>query len=137
MADSTRIDKFLWSIRLYKTRADATDACKGGKVLVNGQDAKPSKDIKSGDIITVRKGAIRYSYKVLLPIDKRQGAKEVENYVQNLTPESELKKLHTPVETFFVKRDRGTGRPTKKERRDMDGLYYTLRDDDSYCDDED
>jgi len=128
MADSTRIDKFLWSIRVFKTRADATEACKGGKVTVNGQDAKPSKEVKGGDVISVRKGAIHYTYKVLLPIEKRQGAKEVEKYAQNLTPESELKKMNAPVETFFVKRDRGTGRPTKKERREMDDLYDTLWD---------
>ena len=126
MADSTRIDKFLWSIRVFKTRADATEACKGGKVTVNGQDAQPSKEVKGGDMISVRKGAIHYTYKVLLPIEKRQGAKEVEKYAQNLTPESELKKMNAPVETFFVKRDRGAGRPTKKERREMDDLYTTL-----------
>jgi ribosome-associated heat shock protein Hsp15 len=128
MADSTRIDKFLWSIRVFKTRADATEACKGGKVTVNGQDAKPSKEVKGGDVISVRKGAIHYTYKVLLPIEKRQGAKEVEKYAQNLTPESELKKMNAPVETFFVKRDRGAGRPTKKERREMDVLYDSLWD---------
>ena len=128
MADSTRIDKFLWSIRVFKTRADATEACKGGKVTVNGQDAKPSKEVKGGDVVSVRKGAIHYTYKVLLPIEKRQGAKEVEKYAQNLTPESELKKMNAPVETFFVKRDRGAGRPTKKERREMDGLYDSLWD---------
>ena len=128
MADSTRIDKFLWSIRVFKTRADATEACKGGKVTVNGQDAKPSKEVKGGDVVSVRKGAIHYTYKVLLPIEKRQGAKEVEKYAQNLTPESEIKKMNAPVETFFVKRDRGAGRPTKKERREMDGLYDSLWD---------
>ncbi|MBR3030318.1 MAG: RNA-binding S4 domain-containing protein [Bacteroidales bacterium] len=128
MADSTRIDKFLWSIRVFKTRADATEACKGGKVTVNGQDAKPSKEVKGGDVVSVRKGAIHYTYKVLLPIEKRQGAKEVEKYAQNLTPESEMKKMNAPVETFFVKRDRGAGRPTKKERREMDGLYDSLWD---------
>ena len=128
MADSTRIDKFLWSIRVFKTRADATEACKGGKVTVNGQDAKPSKEVKGGDVVSVRKGAIHYTYKVLLPIEKRQGAKEVEKYAQNLTPESEMKKMNAPVETFFVKWDRGAGRPTKKERREMDGLYDSLWD---------
>lgn len=128
MADSTRIDKFLWSIRVFKTRADATEACKGGKITVNGQDAKPSKEVKGGDVVSVRKGAIHYTYKVLLPIEKRQGAKEVEKYAQNLTPESEMKKMNAPVETFFVKRDRGAGRPTKKERREMDGLYDSLWD---------
>lgn len=126
MADSTRLDKYLWSIRVFKTRSDATDACRGGKVLVNGQDAKPSREVKSGDMIQVRKGAVLYQYKVLQPIDRRQGAAIVERYAQNLTPESELAKLHAPHESFFVVRDRGAGRPTKKERREMDTLYSAL-----------
>ena len=101
MADSTRIDKFLWSIRVFKTRADATEACKGGKVTVNGQDAKPSKEVKGGDVVSVRKGAIHYTYKVLLPIEKRQGAKEVEKYAQNLTPESEIKKMKALDQSYM------------------------------------
>lgn len=124
--DSTRIDKYLWSIRVFKTRADATDACRGGKVTVNGNEAKPSKEVKTGDTISVRKGSVHYTYKVLSPLDKRQGAKEVEKYAENLTPQSELDKLKTPTETFFIKRDRGAGRPTKKERRRMDELYSSF-----------
>lgn len=129
MADSTRLDKYLWSIRVFKTRSDATDACRGGKVTVNGQDAKPSREVKSGDMIQVRKGPVFYKYKVLQPIDRRQGAALVDQYAQNLTPESELAKLHAPHESFFVVRDRGAGRPTKKERREMDTLYSALEDD--------
>lgn len=128
--DSTRIDKFLWAIRVYKTRTDATDACKGSKITVNGADVKPSKEVKQDDVIVVRKGAVHYTYKVLAPLEKRVGAKEVEKYALNLTPQSELDKLHAPVETFFLKRDRGTGRPTKKERRQMDALYSVLFDGD-------
>lgn len=128
--DSTRIDKYLWAIRVYKTRTDATDACKGGKVTVNGIDAKPSKEVKVGDTIEVRKGSVHYTYKVLAALEKRQGAKEVEKYAQNLTPQSELDKLRAPVETFFIQRDRGAGRPTKKERRQMDGLYSSFFDGD-------
>lgn len=124
--DATRVDKYLWAIRVFKTRSDATDACKGGKVSVNGAEVKPSRDIKAGDIINVRKGAVHYTYKVLAPLKKRQGAKEVERYAQNLTPESELAKLRAPVETFFIKRDRGMGRPTKKDRREMDELYSSF-----------
>lgn len=126
MAEETRIDKFLWSIRVYKTRTDATDACKGGKIRLNGADIKPSRTVKPGDILTVRKGAITYTYKVIVPVDKRQGAKLVPQFAENLTPQSELDKLRTPVETFFLKRDRGTGRPTKKERRQMDSLWDSL-----------
>lgn len=123
MSDSTRIDKYIWAIRLFKTRSEATDACTGNKVQLNGVPAKPSKAIKPGDIIAVRKGAVQFSYKVLQPATSRMGAQLVPQYAENLTPESELDKLHAPRETFFVKRDRGAGRPTKKERREMDALW--------------
>ena len=121
-----RIDKYLWSIRVYKTRSEATDACKGGKVKVNGSDIEPSKVVKLGDMITARKGPVTYTYRVLDLIDKRQGPKLVPNFAENLTPEEEIAKLRTPVETFFLKRDRGAGRPTKKDRRQMDSLWDEL-----------
>lgn len=124
--EEVRIDKYLWSIRVFKTRSDATDACKGGKVRVNGNDIKPSKTVRPGDTITVRKGAISYRYRVLALIDKRQGAKLVPEYAENITPQEDLDKLKSPVETFFLKRDRGSGRPTKKERRQMDSLWDAL-----------
>jgi len=124
--EEVRIDKYLWSIRVYKTRTDATDACKGGKVRVNGSDTKPSKAVKVGDTIVARKGAVTYTYKVLQLVDKRQGAKLVPLYAENLTSEEELAKLRTPVETFFLKRDRGAGRPTKKDRRQMESLWSNL-----------
>ena len=124
--EELRIDKYLWSIRVYKTRTDATDACKGGKVRVNGADTKPSKSVKVGDVIVARKGAGTYTYKVLELIDKRQGAKLVPRYAENLTPQEELDKLRAPVETFFLKRDRGAGRPTKKDRRQMEDLWDNL-----------
>ena len=121
-----RIDKYLWAIRVFKTRSDATDACKGGKVRINGADIKPSKNVRAGDVISVRKGAVTYTYRVIAVIDKRQGAKLVPQYAENITPEEELAKLKAPVETFFLKRDRGSGRPTKKERRQMDSLWDSL-----------
>ena len=124
--DELRIDKYLWAIRVYKTRTDATDACKGGKVRVNGSDIKPSKAVKVGDVITARKGVVAYTYKVLELIDKRQGAKLVPRYAENLTPQEELDKLRAPVETFFLKRDRGAGRPTKKDRRQMEDLWSNI-----------
>ena len=124
--EEVRIDKYLWSIRVYKTRSEATDACKGGKVRVNGADIKPSKAVKPGDVIVARKGAVAYTYKVLELIDKRQGAKLVPRYAENQTSEEELAKLRAPVETFFLKRDRGAGRPTKKDRRQMDSLWDEL-----------
>lgn len=128
MEPTVRIDKYLWSIRVFKTRSEAADACKSGKVAVNNQEAKSSRDIKQGDKITVRKGAVRYEYLVVCPIDKRQGAALVPQYATNITPQSELDKLCAPTETVFLKRDRGAGRPTKKERRDIDRLMDELDD---------
>ena len=126
MAEGTRIDKYLWAIRVFKTRTDATDACKGGKVRLNGNDVKPSRTVACGDIINVRKGAVLYSYKVVATIEKRVGAKLVPDYAENITPQEELDKLRHPVETFFLKRDPGTGRPTKKDRRQMESLWNSL-----------
>ena len=124
--DSVRIDKFLWAIRSFKTRTEATEACKGGRVKVGGQNAKPSRDVSPGEVITLRKGPVTYTYKVLRPLENRVGAKLVPDYVEDLTPEEEKARLHAPVETFFVTRERGTGRPTKKERREMDQLWDSL-----------
>lgn len=126
MAEGTRIDKYLWAIRAFKTRTDATDACKGGKVRLNGNDVKPSRTVACGDIINVRKGAVLYSYKVVATIEKRVGAKLVPEYAENITPQDELDKLRHPVETFFLKRDPGTGRPTKRDRRQMELLWDSL-----------
>ena len=125
MAD-TRIDKFLWAIRAFKTRTDATDACKGGKVKIAGVNAKPSKEVKAGDVIQVKKGTVTFTYKVLQPLERRVGAKLVPEYALNLTPESELEKLRAPVETFFITRDRGAGRPTKKDRREIEEAWDAI-----------
>ncbi|MBR3303113.1 MAG: RNA-binding S4 domain-containing protein [Bacteroidales bacterium] len=124
--DSVRIDKYLWAIRVFKTRSEAAEACRTGKVYLNGAVAKSAKDIKKGDTIRVRKGAIHYTYLVVEPIDKRQGAKLVEQYATDVTPQSELDKLVAPVQTIFLKRERGSGRPTKKERREIDRLMDEL-----------
>ena len=123
-----RIDKYLWAIRAFKTRSEAADACKGGKVKIGTVNAKPSKEISAGDIITVRKGAVTYTYRVIQPIENRVGAALVPTFAENLTPEEELAKLRAPVETFFVTRDRGAGRPTKKERREIEGLWDAFND---------
>src|SRR5574344_3053718 len=122
MMDSVRIDKFLWSIRVYKTRSEAAETCRNGHVTVNGSAAKSSRDVKHGDTIEVRKGAVHYRWLVVQPVDKRQGAKLVEEYATDVTPQSELDKLAPPNEMIFLKRERGTGRPTKKERREIDRL---------------
>lgn len=121
MAASVRIDKYLWAVRVYKTRTLATEACRKGKVNVDDMPAKPSRMVSTGDVIEVRKMPVTYSYRVLEPIEKRVGAKIVDNFVEDITPQEELQKLEMQ-DDFFVKRDRGTGRPTKKERRLLDDL---------------
>lgn len=126
MADTARIDKYLWAIRAYKTRSEAADACKGNKVRVGGVAAKPSRLIKVGDRIEVRKGPIQFTYVVKALIENRVGAKFVPDYAENLTPQAELDKMKAPVEAFFLSRERGAGRPTKKERRDIDALMGDL-----------
>ena len=124
--EEIRIDKYLWAIRVFKTRTDATDACKGGKVKVGTVNAKPSRAVAPGEIITVRKGVATFTYKVIQLVDHRLGAKLVPDYAENLTPEEELNKLKAPVETFFVTRDRGTGRPTKKDRRALEQIWDAI-----------
>ena len=125
MAD-TRVDKYLWAIRAFKTRTEATDACKGGKVKIGGVNAKPSKEVRPGDVLQVRKGSVTFTYRVLRPLERRVGAKLVSEYAENLTPESELEKLRAPVETFFLTRDRGAGRPTKKDRREIEEIWDAI-----------
>ena len=125
-----RIDKYLWAIRVFKTRSEATEACNGGKVKIDGVNCKPAKEVKVGEIIQIRKGSVQFSYRVLSPLENRVGASLVSQYAENLTPESELAKIRAPVETFFVKRDRGSDRPTKKERRVLDSMMDFLDEED-------
>lgn len=132
-----RLDKYLWAVRIFKTRSDAADAIRNNKVTVNGAYAKPSRDAKIGDKIDVKKGLITYSYLVTELVANRQPAKNVPLYCQDITPQSELDKLNVPRETIFVFRERGTGRPTKKERRDIDAVMDEMFYDDSLFDDED
>lgn len=120
--DEIRLDKYLWAVRIFKTRSDAADAVRNNKVTVNGSYAKPSREVKLGDMIAVRKQQVTYSYKVLDLVSSRQPAKNVPLYCLDITPQEELAKLNVPRETIFVFRDRGTGRPTKKERRELDSL---------------
>ncbi|MBQ2024301.1 MAG: RNA-binding S4 domain-containing protein [Alistipes sp.] len=117
-----RLDKYLWAVRIFKTRSDAADAIRNNRVTVNGAYAKPSRDAKIGDKIEVKRGMITYAYLVLELVSNRQPAKNVPTYCQDITPQSELDKLNIPRETIFVFRERGTGRPTKKERREIDAI---------------
>ena len=116
---SVRVDKWLWAVRIFKTRSDAADACRTNRVLINGAFVKPSREIKVGDTVTVKKMPVTYTYRVAAMVSSRQPAKNVPDYVENLTSQAELDKLHIPKLTVFVQRDRGTGRPTKRERREI------------------
>ncbi len=126
MTTDVRLDKYLWAVRIFKTRSDAAEAIRTNKVTVNGSFAKPSRDAKIGDIVAVRRMPVTYSFKILDLVSSRQPAKNVAEYCLNVTPQEELDKLNIPRETIFVSRDRGTGRPTKKERRDLDSLMEEI-----------
>jgi ribosome-associated heat shock protein Hsp15 len=116
-----RVDKWLWAVRIFKTRNQATEACKKGKILIREQPVKPSRVLRINDIIQVKRPPIVYSFKVTGLLSKRLSAKLVKDYIEDITPEQELEKLKVR-ETFFISRDKGSGRPTKKERRTMDKL---------------
>jgi len=122
MESLPRIDKYLWAIRVFKTRSDAAEACRGGKIKINGLEAKASREVRTGDLLEVRKGPVHYRYQVLGLLEQRVAAKSLAPYVLDITPPEELAKAQKPNETVLVWRERGTGRPTKKERRDIDRL---------------
>jgi ribosome-associated heat shock protein Hsp15 len=115
-----RIDKFLWSVRIYKTRSIASDECRKGRILINNVQVKPSRSVVKNEILTVKKPPVNYSYRVIEPIENRVGAKLVNNYLEDLTPDCEKAKLDIKQAGGVIYRDKGTGRPTKKERRDID-----------------
>ncbi len=115
-----RLDKWLWAARIFKTRSIAADACKNGRITMSGVKQKASKMIKEGDIVEVRKPPITYSFKVLKAIQNRVGAKLVPEVLENVTAKEQLELLEMNRISGFVGRARGTGRPTKKERRELD-----------------
>ncbi len=117
--NEVRIDKWLWAVRIFKTRTIATDACKKGRVLMGNAPVKPSRPIKVGDIIKVRKPPVTYSFEVLALTQNRLGAKLVPDYMKNITPESELHLLDVIKVSGFVDRRKGLGRPTKREGREL------------------
>lgn len=115
-----RLDKFLWASRIFKTRTIAADACKNGRVMQDGVKLKPSRMVKEGDIIQVRKPPVTYSFRILRAIQNRVGAKLVPDILENVTPPEQYELLEMSRISGFVGRARGTGRPTKKERRELD-----------------
>ena len=118
-----RIDKWLWAARIFKTRTIAAEACKKGRVSINGAQAKPSRMIKPGDVINVKKSPITYSFKVLQAIEKRVGAKLVPEIMENVTTPEQYELLEMSKISGFIDRARGTGRPTKKDRRSLDEFF--------------
>lgn len=115
-----RLDKWLWAVRIFKTRTIAAEACKNGRVTQNGTKLKPSKMIKEGEIIQVKKPPITYSFRVLKAIQNRVGAKLIPEVMENITTPDQYELLEMNRISGFVNRARGTGRPTKKERRELD-----------------
>lgn len=115
-----RIDKWLWAARIFKTRTIASDACKNGRVQINGVQVKPSRSVKAGDTVSVKKPPVTYSYKVLQCIENRVGAKLVPEILENVTDPKQYELLEMSRIGGFIDRARGTGRPTKKERRALD-----------------
>jgi ribosome-associated heat shock protein Hsp15 len=118
--NEVRIDKWMWATRIFKTRAIAVEACKKNRIMVNRVPAKPSRMIKAGDVIQVRKPPVTYSFKVLDLTQNRIGAKIVPQYLENITPPEQYEILELQKIGGFVDRVRGAGRPTKKDRRDLD-----------------
>ena len=118
--DEVRVDKWLWAVRIFKTRAIAADVCKKGRVMIGGVAVKPSRNIRVGEVIEVRKPPVTYSFKVLALADKRMGAKLVPQFMENVTTPDQYEILELNKISGFVDRQRGTGRPTKKERRDLE-----------------
>jgi ribosome-associated heat shock protein Hsp15 len=127
-----RIDKWMWATRIFKTRTIAVEACKKNRVMVNDALVKPSRMIKTGDIIQVRKPPITYSFKVLDLTANRIGAKLVPNYLENVTPPEQYEILELQKINGFVDRARGTGRPTKKDRREIDNFATPTYVDDDF-----
>lgn len=122
MADTARIDKWLWAARIFKTRSIAADACKNSRVTINGVNVKPSHMVKAGETVSVKKPPVIYSFRILQCIEQRVGAKLIPNIYENVTDPKQYEILEMSRICGFVDRARGTGRPTKKERRSLDAF---------------
>lgn len=122
MHEPVRIDKWLWAIRVYKTRNQAAEACRAGKVKMESGSVKPSREVKSGDVIEISAGPVKRTLEVIEPIKNRVGAKLVSQFALDHTPQEEYDKLKMIKEMNFERRDHGSGRPTKKQRRLIDYL---------------
>ena len=121
-----RIDKWLWAARIFKTRSIAVDAIKNGRVTIQGVNVKPSRMVKEGEVVSVRKPPVTYSFKILKTIEQRVGAKLLPEIYENVTPPDQYELLEMNRISGFVDRQRGTGRPTKKERRALDEFLFDV-----------
>lgn len=135
MNNEARIDKWLWAARIFKTRSIAVDAIKNNRVRVKGTNVKPSHTVKAGDVVDVKKPPITYSFRILQPIENRVGAKLIPQVYENVTAPEQYELLEMTRISGFVDRARGTGRPTKKERRSLDD--FMAADDFFFMDDDD
>ena len=124
--EEVRVDKWLWAVRVFKTRSIATEACKKGRVSIGGVTIEPSRTIRVGEVITVRKPPIEYSFRVLQLLASRVGAKRVAEFMENVTPQAQYELLELQRVSGFVDRAKGLGRPTKKDRRDLDQFAEDL-----------
>lgn len=125
---STRIDKFLWSVRIYKTRSLATEACKKGRITIGNIQVKPSRIITSDEVIMVKKPPVVFTYRVIETIENRVSAKLVNNFIEDITPEVEKAKSELGKSAGIIYREKGLGRPTKKERRVIDRMNDDIYD---------
>jgi ribosome-associated heat shock protein Hsp15 len=123
LAESVRIDKWMWAVRLFKTRSQATEACRKGRVEIGNLPVKPSRDIRVGEIIKIRRQPINRSYKVLALSEKRMSAKLTENFLEDVTPPEELEIPEIQKQMNWIMRERGSGRPTKRDRRKLDDFF--------------
>jgi len=121
-----RIDKYLWAVRIFKTRSMASDACRKGRILINGNPVKPSRIITQNEIISVMRPPVIFTYQILIPIEKRVSAKLVPAYITDITADEEKLKLLIKHSDGTWYREKGSGRPTKKDRRDIDRLREDL-----------
>lgn len=132
--EEVRIDKWMWAVRIFKTRSIATDACKKNRVMINNTAAKPSRTVKVGDVISVKKPPITYSFKVLQLSQNRMGAKLVKDFMENITPPDQYEILEMQKISGFVDRAKGLGRPTKKDRRELEQFSDDMPEDFEFFD---
>ena len=123
MAEDVRVDKWLWAVRIYKTRSQSTEACRKGHVSIGNLPVKPSRAVHIGEVVKVRKSPVVRSFKILAMAEKRMSAKLIVDFLEDVTPPEELEIQKMQNNMRWISRDPGTGRPTKKDRRELDDFF--------------